>query len=66
MKTRYFCHTLIVLVIVVVFSFPAIGAEKYKVDSTHSSLIFKAKHLGIAYVYGRFNSLSGSDFVDFL
>ena len=64
MKTRYFCHSLMALAIGVVFSFPAIGAEKYKVDPTHSSLIFKVKHLDIAYVYGRFNSLSGMVIID--
>lgn len=64
MKTRYMFHILIVLVMVFVLSSPSIAAEKYKVDPTHSSLVFKVKHLDIAYVYGRFNSFSGMVIID--
>ena len=32
----------------------------YSVDSVHSTVIFKIKHLGVSYFYGRFNSPSGS------
>ena len=46
--------------ILVVFSWPAYAAETYKVDPAHSTIIFRVKHLGIAYVYGRFNGPSGS------
>jgi polyisoprenoid-binding protein YceI len=31
----------------------------YKIDPVHSSVIFGISHLGITYVYGRFNTLSG-------
>ncbi len=31
----------------------------YEFDTGHSSLLFRAKHLGIAYVYGRFNEYGG-------
>ncbi len=31
----------------------------YKIDPTHSSVIFGISHLGVTYVYGRFNTLSG-------
>ncbi len=43
-----------------VFSFPGAATETYQVDPVHSSAIFRIKHLGIAYVYGRFNDLSGT------
>ena len=46
------------------FSFPAAATETYEVDSVHSAAIFRIKHLGIAYVYGRFNDLSGSLKID--
>lgn len=32
----------------------------YKVDPVHSSVIFNISHLGVAFVYGRFNTLSGT------
>jgi polyisoprenoid-binding protein YceI len=33
--------------------------ETYHVDPEHSAIIFRIKHLGIAYVYGRFNDMAG-------
>ena len=36
------------------------AADSYRIDSVHSSVIFRIKHMGIAYVYGRFNDISGS------
>ena len=47
-----------------VFSSPAIATETYKVDPVHSAAVFRIKHLGIAYVYGRFNDLSGTLKID--
>jgi polyisoprenoid-binding protein YceI len=35
-------------------------AESFKLDPVHSSLIFRIKHLGVGYIYGRFNDFSGS------
>jgi polyisoprenoid-binding protein YceI len=35
-------------------------AENYKIDPTHSSLIFRVKHMGVGHIYGRFNDFSGS------
>jgi polyisoprenoid-binding protein YceI len=32
----------------------------YKIDPVHSSVVFNISHLGFAYVYGRFNNLSGA------
>lgn len=39
---------------------PAVAAETYKLDPAHTSVVFRVKHLGVAYVYGRFNGPSGS------
>ncbi len=44
----------------VAFSFPAYAAENYKLDPVHTSVVFRVKHLGIAYVFGRFNGPTGS------
>lgn len=35
-------------------------ADEYKVDSKHSTVIFRVKHLGVSYFYGRFNDINGS------
>lgn len=42
------------------FSGAAIAADGYGVDGSHSAAIFKVKHAGVAYTYGRFNKISGS------
>jgi polyisoprenoid-binding protein YceI len=40
---------------------PALAsAESYRIDSSHSALIFKAQHMGAGYTYGRFRKFSGS------
>jgi polyisoprenoid-binding protein YceI len=41
------------------FVVPSLAAD-YKLDSAHSSIIFKAKHLDIGYIYGMFLEYSGS------
>jgi polyisoprenoid-binding protein YceI len=41
------------------FSPPVSAVETYVIDLQHSAIIFRIKHLGITYVYGRFNDLSG-------
>lgn len=38
---------------------PASAAEKYQVDTVHSYILFKIKHLDIGYSYGRFNGATG-------
>ena len=39
---------------------PAIAAETYELDPAHTSVVFRVKHLGVAYVYGRFNGPGGT------
>jgi polyisoprenoid-binding protein YceI len=36
------------------------GADLYKVDPVHSSVVFRVKHFGVVNVYGRFNEISGT------
>jgi polyisoprenoid-binding protein YceI len=43
---------------------PRAAADTYRVDGVHSSVIFRVKHLGVGYFYGRFNDLSGTVVVD--
>ena len=46
--------------LVAAFSVSAYAAETYKLDPGHTSVVFRVKHLGVAYVYGRFNGPTGS------
>ena len=39
---------------------PTTAAEIYGIDPDHSAITFKVKHMGITFVYGRFNDLEGS------
>jgi polyisoprenoid-binding protein YceI len=57
------------LVVVVVYGLAGAGAsaraaEKYAVDAVHSSVNFKISHLGLAWVFGRFNEFSGAFTID--
>ena len=35
------------------------GISLYEIDTTHSMIIFRAKHNGVSYNYGRFNEFTG-------
>ena len=37
----------------------ALAADTYKIDSVHSSVVYKISHLNLANVYGRFNEPTG-------
>jgi polyisoprenoid-binding protein YceI len=40
---------------------PAIAsADTYDVDAVHSAVMFRAKRMGVVYVYGRFNEFAGT------
>lgn len=43
-----------------IFTISANAAETYKLDPVHTSIIFRVKHLGVAYVFGRFNGATGT------
>jgi polyisoprenoid-binding protein YceI len=62
MKTRMVSVTVTIITVIgllVAFSPIASAVETYEVDPEHSAITFRIKHLGIAYVYGRFNDMSG-------
>ncbi len=35
------------------------SADEYEVDARHSTVIFRVKHMGVSYFYGRFNEIKG-------
>ena len=40
------------------------AADTYEIDAAHSMIIFRAKHNGVSYNYGRFNEFSGKITMD--
>jgi polyisoprenoid-binding protein YceI len=40
------------------------AAMTYEIDTAHSMIVFRAKHKGISYNYGRFNEFTGELMVD--
>lgn len=38
----------------------AASADSFSVDSVHSMVVFRIKHMGVAYAYGRFNNPTGT------
>jgi len=52
------------LIIAAVSATPAFADEQYKVDAVHSSVVFRVKHMGVSYCYGRFNKVSGTFHLD--
>lgn len=38
--------------------------KSYNIDAVHSTVLFRAKHMDVAYVYGRFNDFSGNITLD--
>lgn len=52
--------TMINLFLFVFLSLNAAHASDYALDATHSFISFKVKHMGVAFVHGRFNKSSGS------
>ena len=52
------------LAALLLYPFPLHAADLYEVDHVHSSIVFRIKHLEIAYVYGRFNDFSGTFRID--
>lgn len=38
----------------------AAAVEKYKIDTVHSSVLFRIKHLDVGYIFGRFRKITGN------
>ena len=64
MKSRCAVPILIALFVVASYTGAVLAADNYKVDSVHSSVIFKVDHFGVAPFYGRFNEPTGTVVLD--
>src|SRR5262249_12255578 len=54
----------VALFVPLVRAYSSRAADEYSVDPVHSSVSFKASHLGLSWVHGRFNDVSGSFSID--
>jgi polyisoprenoid-binding protein YceI len=43
---------------------PARAADNYAIDPAHTSVTFKVQHVGISWIHGRFNNVSGKFTID--
>lgn len=66
MRLRDFIHTsfLALGVLICSGSVNASAADVYDYDNVHSSVSFKARHLDISWIHGRFNDVSGTFSLD--
>src|SRR5205823_6027689 len=52
------------LVLTLIPFVPAQAADDYTVDDAHTSVVFKIEHLGLSWIHGRFNDISGTFTID--
>jgi polyisoprenoid-binding protein YceI len=43
---------------------PALAADEYAVDGMHAAVTFRVSHLGLSWVHGRFNDVTGNFTID--
>jgi polyisoprenoid-binding protein YceI len=58
MRTRFFSAAVAALVLSLTAAAPA-RADDFALDAMHSGVTFKISHLGLSWIYGRFNDFSG-------
>src|SRR3954468_19329647 len=61
---RHLARSLVASVVLALVAAPVFAADTFKVDPVHSSVIFRARHMNIGVVYGRFNALGGQFALD--
>lgn len=60
MRIRSLSAALLSLVLVAAASLSSASAQEYTVEAAHTSVSFKASHLGLSMTHGRFNTVSGN------
>ena len=58
------CCTLLSVALCSAATQPASAADEYAYDAVHSSVSFKARHLDISWIHGRFNEVDGKFVID--
>ena len=55
---------IIILLLILTFAVSLAQTGDYESSASHTHVLFKAKHLGVAYTFGRFNQHEGSLYYD--
>src|SRR6516164_5664704 len=55
---------LVLAAVLVAATGAAARADDYAVDTAHSAAVFRVAHVGLSWIYGRFDDLSGTFSVD--
>jgi polyisoprenoid-binding protein YceI len=63
MSARRHEWTVTAVALLALWALPA-AAQTYQIDPVHTSLVFRVKHMNTAYIYGRFNQVTGSITLD--
>ena len=68
-RTRQISHIggLVLTLLIICFTGSiqlADAADTYEIDTAHSMILFRAKHSGVSYNYGRFNEFTGKLMID--
>lgn len=61
---RHFARYSVASILLALVAAPVFAADTYKVDPVHASVTFRARHMNIGVVYGRFNALGGQFALD--
>jgi polyisoprenoid-binding protein YceI len=64
MRCRFFRAIATALIVLLASHASARAADDYRIDAIHSGVSFKVSHLGLSWIPGRFNDVSGSFTVD--
>ena len=57
-------NTILAGILVLAAGSAALAADEYAYDGVHSSITFKARHLDISWIHGRFNEAEGKFIID--
>jgi polyisoprenoid-binding protein YceI len=61
---RTLSHSLLALALTLAAAVAARAGDEFTYDGVHSSISFKARHLDISWIHGRFNEASGKFVID--
>lgn len=57
---RQFLTPVLLVALSIACAKETIAADTFRTDPTHSTVVFRVKHMNISYCYGRFNKIAGT------
>jgi len=58
--SRCLVNSVFSLILLAAGAATALGADEFKIDNIHSSVVFRIKIHNVSYFYGRFNEVAGT------